>query len=156
MTSFLQECILQSHNKLVYYTRKCQKCSCNFDAILFPSFLCHPRQSIIVLSRSRRYIADACNAYNYSRNALWGLGGGLAWLQSCHWFLMDVMPQSWCGLQGGQATIRKGTEGCTVKQVTEWEGKNDLFTVRPEFHPQYNKYIQYFILVFIYTKLPLY
>lgn len=65
-----------------------------------------PRQSIIVLCWSRRYIADARNAYNYTRSALWGLGGGLARLQSCRWFLMAVMPQSWCGLQRGQETIR--------------------------------------------------
>lgn len=98
---------------------------------------CQPRQSVIVLHQSRRYIADARNAYNYSRSALWGLGGGLAWLQSRHWFLMDAMPQSWCSLQGGQATIRKGTEGCTVNQVVEVRRERwPLYCVWRNFDPQ--------------------
>lgn len=121
MGNYQQSCDLlymHSDNKIAYITQDNVR---SFPVILMPfcTFPGQPRRSIIVLRQSRRYIADARNAYNYSRSALWGLGGGLAWLQSCHWFLMDVMPQSWCGLQGGQATIRKGKEGYTLKQVTE-------------------------------------
>lgn len=36
----------------------------------FYGFSGQPRQSIIVVRQSRRYVADACHAYNYSRSAL--------------------------------------------------------------------------------------